>query len=152
MISKNDIILLLTEMSEQGEDVTNDLKLVLNSDYIPFDVLKKINESKPLDVLKFYEKLRKSYNAKKSKLYINIVKIDENLIEDPKTVLTTASALLNQLLQFNAEDKTLFYSHSRADEIVKVLEIYFKTYNISPIVKLLHLVKADLKCLEEISK
>ena len=149
MISKDDVILLLTEMGDNNKE---DIMRVLKSSSIPLDILKKINDSKQLDLLRFYEKLRKSYNAKKSKLYINILKVDENLIEDPKTILTTASALLNQILQFDVEDEAMFYSHSRADELVKVLEIYFKTFNIEPLRKLLNLVKADLKCLEELKK
>ena len=149
MISKDDVILLLTEMGDNNKE---DIMRVLKSPSIPLDILKKINDSRQLDLLRFYEKLRKSYNAKKSKLYINILKVDENLIEDPKTILTTASALLNQILQFEVEDEAMFYSHSRADELVKVLEIYFKTFNIEPIRKLLHLVKSDLKCLEELKK
>ena len=77
MISKDDVILLLTEMGDNNKE---DIMRVLKSSSIPLDILKKINDSKQLDLLRFYEKLRKSYNAKKSKLYINILKLDENII------------------------------------------------------------------------
>ena len=63
MISKDDVILLLTEMGDNNKE---DIMRVLKSSSIPLDILKKINDSKQLDLLRFYEKLRKSYNAKKS--------------------------------------------------------------------------------------
>ena len=78
------------------------------------------------------------------------MKSDENAIDDAKTILTTLSALLNQILQFDVEDRSMFYTHARADEIVKVLNIYFNTKDIDPAYKLLSLVKADIKILEMI--
>ena len=78
------------------------------------------------------------------------MKSDENVLDNPKTILTTLSALLNQILQYKAKDQVMFYSHIRSDEIVKVLNIYFKTYNLEPAIKLLQLFKADLKSLEMI--
>lgn len=150
MITRSDLVLLLTDLQEKGIDVTEDISKLYQTSNIPVDVLKKINDSRPLDLLKFYEKLRESYNKKRSKLYINIMKSDENAIEDVKTILTTLSALLNQILQFEADDKSMFYTHSRADEITNVLKIYFETKNINPAYKLLSLVKADIKILDMI--
>ncbi len=148
MITKTDLLLLLTELQAQGVDTSADVKYLMSSKSIPLDLLKKINQDRQLDVARFYEKLRASYNTKKSKLYINIMKSDENTISDPNTILTTLSALLNQILQFKADDKVMFFKHVRANEIVQVLDIYFKTYNIKPALKLLTLMKADIKCLE----
>lgn len=148
MITKSDIILLLTDLQNKGFDVKSDIATVLASPSIPLDILKKVNDNRSLDILSFYEKLRQSHNAKRSKLYINIMKADENVLKDPKTVLTTLSALLNQILQFNAEDRTMFYQHARCNEILTVLGIYFKTYNLEPATKLLTLYKADIVALE----
>ena len=150
MITKSDIILLLTELETNGVDVKEDIKKTVNSTSIPLDVLKKINDLRNLDVVNFYTKIRNSYNKKKSKLYINIMRSDENVLNNPKTILTTLSAMLNQVFQFNAEDQTLFYKHVRSDEITKVLEYYFKTYDLDPAMKLLQLFKADIKVLEMI--
>lgn len=151
MIAKSDVILLLTELQNQGIDVKEDLNKVISSPSIPLDVLKKINENKSLDVLNFYDKLRKSYNEKRSKLYINIMKSDENVIKNPKTIITTLSAMLNQILQYKPEDQALFYKHARADEIVKCLGIYFNSYNLEPSRRLLELTKADIVALETIN-
>ena len=148
MIAKNDIILLLTELQNQGVDVSNEIGLVLKSQQIPLEALKKINDNRPMDIINFYEKIRKSYNDKRSKLYINLMKADENVIKDPRTILTTLSGMLNQILQYKAEDQPLFYKHSRADEITKVLNIYFNNYNIEPAQQLVTLMKADIKALE----
>ena len=146
MINKSDLVLLLTELDLP--DTEKDIMEIYKTPDIPINILKKINEARPLDLLQFYEKLRASYNKKRSKLYINIMRSNENLIEDTKTVLTTLSSLLNQILQFECENKGMFYKHARADEILKVLNIYFNTYNIEPAYKLLTLVKTDIKCLD----
>lgn len=148
MITKTDLLLLLTELQEQGVDTDADIKYLMSAKSIPLDLLKKINQDRQLDVARFYEKLRASYNNKKSKLYINIMRSDENTISDPNTILTTLSALLNQALQFKADDKVMFFKHVRTSEIVQVLEIYFKTFNIKPALKLLTLYKADIKAFE----
>lgn len=148
MISRSDIVLLLTELQNNGEDVSKEISDLYKSPTIPLNILKKINDKRPLDLLQFYEKLRDSYNNKRSKLYINIMKSDENLIQDAKITLTTLSALLNQILQYDVQDKPMFLKHARADEITKVLDIYFNTYNIEPAYKLLALIKADIKVLE----
>lgn len=150
MIAKSDVILLLTELQNKGIDVKDEMNLVLKSQNIPLEALKKINDNRSLDILKFYEKLRRSYNDKKSKLYINIMKADENVLTDPRTITTTLSALLNQILQYKPEDTALFYKHARADEIVKCLSIYFNTYNLEPSRRLLEITKADIKCLQMI--
>lgn len=150
MISRSDILLLLTELQTKGEDVSKEINELYSSQIIPLDILKKINDNRPLDLLQFYEKLRDSYNKKRSKMYINIMRSDENALTDPKITLTTLSALLNQILQFDCEDKPMFLKHARADEITKVLSIYFDTYNIEPAYKLLSLIKADIKVLQMI--
>ena len=148
MISKSDVVLLLTELQNSGEDVSRDIMSLYKSDTIPLEILKKINSTKPLSVVRFYEKIRQSYNKKHSKMYINIMRSDENAIQDVKTILTTLSGLLNQILQFECDDKPMFLKHVRADEITKVLDIYFKTFNIEPAFKLLKLIKADVKVIQ----
>lgn len=150
MISKNDILLLLTELQNSGVDCHKEFDLTLKSQDIPLEALKKINDNRPIDIVKFYDKLRRSYNEKHSKLYISIMKSDENKLNDPRKILTTLSALLNQILQYDAEDKVLFYKHSRCNEIIKVLEIYFNNYNLDPASQLLALMKADIISLEYI--
>ena len=68
MISKSDIILLLTELQQDGVDVTKEISTLYKTENIPLDTLKKINNSKPLSVIKFYDKIRQSYNKKHSKM------------------------------------------------------------------------------------
>lgn len=148
MIRKADVVLLLKDI---GEDKPEVLRELYASQDIPLNILKKINDQKSLDVLNFYEKLRKSYNHKKSKLYINIVKSDETENINAQQVLTTLSALLNQILQYEPEDKVIFLKHVRAEEIAKVLTIYFTTFKVEPAVQLLKLIKADLCVLENVS-
>lgn len=149
MITRNDCILLLTDIQNQtGENTSNYIKELFKSPSIDVNILKFINDKRQLDLTRFYEKLRKSYNNKKSSLYINIVKETE----EPTEVLTTLASLNLQILLFakNVEDKVMFYNHARSNEITYVLNNYFKTFDIQPCLKLLRLVKADLKVCEMI--
>ena len=145
MITKNDCILLLTELEENGVDTKSALREAL-ANGATFSVIKFINDSRQLDLTRFYEKVRKSYNKKKSTLYINIVKE----IESPNDVLTTLSALLTQVLLFarDVENREMFLKHARAWEISKVLADYFQTYSLTNCIKLLRVIKADIKALE----
>ena len=74
MISKNDLLLLLTELEDKGLDVSAMTQKLFSTSSIPLDVVKFINDNRQLDLTAFYENLRRNYNKKKSKLYISIVK------------------------------------------------------------------------------
>lgn len=148
MITKNDCYLLLSELSDKGLDTSKAIKDLMSSNSPSLEVIKFINDNRQLDLTMFYEKLRKSYNNKKSKLYINIVKE----IEHPNDVLITLTSLLTQIMLFskNVEDRQMFLRHSRADEITKVLSNYFKDYDLTNCVKLIKMFKIDIKALESI--
>lgn len=136
-------------MSDNGIDTTKEFTKVVASREIPLDVIKFINSNREMDLSKFYSYIRKSYNNKKSKLYINIMKE----IDDVQDVLTTLASLNLQILLFSkkAEDRQMFLKHARAEEISKVLAIYFQNYDLTNCVKLLHLIKADIITFEMIS-
>lgn len=148
-ISRNDCLLLLKDIEDKGIDTREAISELVKSKDATFNVLKFINDNRRLEVTEFYEYIRKSYNLKKSNLYKNIVKE----IEDPNEVLTTLSAMETQILLHarNVENKQLFLRHARAEEIALVLSNYFKTYDITNCIKLLKLIKCDIKCLETIS-
>lgn len=148
MITKNDCILLLTDLEERGIDTREQLKYMVKNAEPSVSIIKFINDNRQLDLSNFYEKIRKSYNNRKSNLYINIVKE----IDKPSEVLTTLSALLTQILLFsrNVEDREMFLRHARADDISKILSNYFNTYDLTNCLKLLRIIKADLKVLESI--
>lgn len=150
-ITKQDCLLLLTELQDEGIECKTQLTTLLKSDSPSIEILKFINDNKQLDVVAFYEKLRKSYNQKKSKLYINIVK--ENF-DEPKDILTTLGSLNLQILLYNkqVENSTIFLKFVRFEEITKCLYNYAKTGDIIPCIKLLQLVKADLKILDYINR
>ena len=145
MITKQDCLILLSEIG-----ATDKIKELLSQPTPSIEIIKFINDNRQLDLTRFYEKLRKSYNQKHSKLYINIVKETE----DVNDVLTTLSALLTQILLFskNTDDKIMFLRHARADEISLVLNSYFKTYDITNCLKLMRIIKADLKVCEHFNK
>lgn len=149
MISKNDLILLLTDLQEKGIDVSKELSTTIKNG-VQISTIGFINAHRQLDLYKFYEKIRKSYNEKHSNLYINIMRE----IDNTNKILTTLSALETQILIFSksAENREMFLRHSRALEISRVLSNYFQTYDLKPCIKLLQLIKADIKCLQEVSK
>ena len=147
MLTKNDLILLLTELEGKGIDVNPYFLPLMKSESISHDVLKFINDHRQLDVAAFYDMIRKNYNNKKSNLYHNLVREEFN---DPNDVLTTLAALNLQILLFakKLSDSKLFLKHSRGDEITKVLNNYYTTYDLIPCLKMLRLIKADLKSFE----
>ena len=149
MLKKNDLILLLTQLQAEGEDVSSQLRTVVSSTEIPLDVVKFINDKRQLDVTGFYEQLRKSYNNKRSSLYINLVRED---VKDPNEVLITLSSLNLQILLYakHLDNPQMFLSHSRAEEITRVLNNYYRTYDLVPVMTLRNLVRSDLKVFESI--
>lgn len=150
MITRNDCLILLNELNVKGIDTSKQLLAIVAQKNPSIEIIKFINDNRQLDLTNFYYKIRKSYNEKRSKLYINIVKE----VEDPNEVLTTLSAMLTQILIFarTVEDKTMFLRHARAEEISAVLNNYFKNYDITYAQKLLKVIKADIKCIEYITK
>lgn len=144
MLTKNDCLLLLLEID--GEEAKKMANEVARTGKLTSQIIKFINDKRPLDLAKFYEKLRHSYNQKKSSLYINIVKETE----DTTDVLTTLSAMALQILLFgkNVEDKMMFFRQARLSEIYKALHDYATTGDIIPCQKLLRVIKADIKMLE----
>ena len=124
MLTKNDLLLLLTDMEDHGVDVGSNITKLVKTDGISHDVLKFINNNRQLDVANFYDMLRKNYNHKKSKLYMNLVKEE---FDDPSDVLVTLSALNLQIFLYakKLENNQLFLKHSRGEEITKVLNNYY---------------------------
>lgn len=148
-IKKTDCLLLLTELQENGIDVTEQINKLMATRELPVEVLKFINSHKSLDAVNFYERIRDNYNKKRSNLYINIV----GGVKDPQEVLTTLAALNLQILLYSkhVENKSQFFSHLRATEIIKVLDNYYKTFDLTNCLNLLKLIKADLCVLENIN-
>lgn len=149
MLTKQDLLLLLTDIEDSGINVDNQITRLLRSETITYDSLKFINDNRQFDVSVFYELLRKNYNHKKSTLYINLVKEE---LDNPNEALVTLSALNLQIILFakKLSDNKMFLKHSRAEEITRVLNNYYKTYDLIPCLKLLKLIKADLVAFEQI--
>lgn len=148
MLKKTDILMLLTELQDNGEDVSKYINSLYKTTNISLDTIKFINDHRQLDVSQFYEKLRSNYNHKKSDLYINIVKE----IDDLDEILTTLAAYNLQVLLFGRKikNKEMFYKSSRVEEVTRVLNNYYKTYDIDQCRIVLSLIKADIKLFEEI--
>ena len=152
MITRRDCLLLLAELQQKGIDTLAMSQRAMRSSDIDIDVIKFINDHRRFEANIFYEKLRKSYNNKKSMLYKNIVTCDE--VDCTNTVLTTLGALNLQILLFlnNVEDTKMFMRHLRYEEITQALLNYSQTFDLVPCIKVLQIIKADLKAFEYINK
>ena len=149
MLQNTDLIILLSELDANNVKGAKELMpSLIGKTSISLDALKFINEHRPLDVTEFYERVRKNYNDKRSNLYKNIVRE----VEDSQDVLTTLHALSLQIILYSkhVEPKniSMFFKHTRAEEITRVLNNYYKTYDIISAKKLLKLIKADLCAFE----
>ena len=99
MIDKRDCFILLSELQDDGvEEAQKYLNQLLASKQQSLEVIKFINDNRQFDANKFYEKIRKAYNDKKSQLYMNIVREDNF---DADNILTTLAALNLQILLFS---------------------------------------------------
>lgn len=149
MISSNDCIVLLTEIKQElGIDTGKYIKKVLTSGTPDIETLKFINDNRQMDLTAFYEKLRKSYNHKKSQLYIKLVKgPDSNNINE---VLNTLNSYALQVTLFSRDvkDKQIFFRFTRLQEVYQCLYYYTKTYDLTNCINLLNIIRADLKTLE----
>lgn len=151
MITKGDVTILLNDLQEKGVDINGYLKELYSTSSIPSSIIKFLNENRSFDIANFYEKLRHNYNKKRSDLYLNIVKeLDDNVEE----VLTTLASYNLQVLLYakSLEDKEMFYRNSRVEEVTRVLNNYYKTFDIESCVKVLSLIKADIKVFESLRK
>ena len=146
-ITKTDCLILLKGLQNKGIDTKDAMVKVVKAADPPFEVIKFINDNRPFEVSNFYDRLKKNNNLRKSTLYKNIVRSDE---DEPKNVLTTLSSLNLQILLFaeKCENPTMFLQNARFDEINAVLYNYSKTFDIIPCIELLKAVKADLKAFE----
>ena len=150
MITKNDTLLLLKQIKDSGVDTNAITRKAVMSPEVNLEVVDFINQHRPFDLGKFYEKLRHSYNKNRSELYAHIVKE----IEDPSDVLTTLASLNLQILLFSKEVENvhLFYQSARLTEINWALLNYSNEFDIIPCLKLLRLIKADLKAFEYMNR
>ena len=151
MITKSDITLLLNELKDKGIDINGYIKELYSSSTIPLNILEFLTDTRNLAVANFSEKLRSNYNKKKSDLYINIVKED---IDDIETILTTLASYNLQVLLYarQLKDKEMFYRNSRVEEVTRVLNNYYKTFDLETCIKLISLIKADIKVFESLKK
>lgn len=149
MITKDDCMTILVKLGDEGISVNSVIRKLLIAKEVPLDVLKFIAENRGMEVINFYEMLRKRYNQKKSPIYKNI--LDD--LNNDKEIITTLSCLLTQVLLYGEKlsNPSLFYKEVRAEEITKVLNNYFKDENTEICKALLRLIKTDLLVLEYIN-
>ena len=153
MISKKDCMALLVKIEDEtGINVNEYLKQIAISKEPPISVLKFIAEKRGIEVINFYEILRKSYNANKSPLYKNIVS------EKWENFAVILSSLLTQIALHTTKLKDSFLikdflKQVRAQEITQVLNNLYNSESdegASALV-LLKLIRSDILVLEYIT-
>lgn len=147
MITKNDCLSLLTTIDDK--DTNKYIKILLTDKSIPLEVLQFIADKKGLELMNFYEHIRQNHNKKKSPLYINIVK--EN--DDYKDIRTTLSSFLNQALLYSnkLDDSTKFLKGARVEEVSRALNTYFKSNDMGECIAIMQLIRADLFFMEYVA-
>jgi hypothetical protein len=145
MITKDDCMSILLKLEDQGLNINSAMRKLVVAKDIPLDVLKFIAQNRGMEAINFYEMLRSRYNQKKTPLYKNILKNN-----DDKEVTTILACLLTQIVLYSKklESKDLFLREIRAEEISRVLHDYFKTDDLEQCKKMLGLIKSDLLVLE----
>lgn len=145
MITKDDCMSILLKLEDQGININNMMRKLVIAKDTPLEVLQFIAQNRGVEALNFYEMLRVRYNKKKTPLYKNILK--ENSDDEVTTIL---ACLLTQIVLYSKklDSKELFLKEIRAEEIARVLHVYFETDDLEQCKKLLHLIKADLMVLE----
>lgn len=136
---------ILLKLEDQGININNMMRKLVIAKDTPLEVLQFIAQNRGVEALNFYEMLRVRYNKKKTPLYKNILK--ENSDDEITTIL---ACLLTQIVLYSKklDSKELFLKEIRAEEIARVLHVYFETDDLEQCKKLLHLIKADLMVLE----
>lgn len=150
MITKQDCMSLLIKLEDKGINIDPYMKKLLIAKDLPIDVLKFIAQNKGIEVINFYEMLRKKHNQDKSPLYTNILKDHTDVGE----VLITLSCLFVQILLYNkklTENNDLFLKEIRAEEITRAVSDYFKDGIETTALTLIKAIKADLLVLEYIN-
>ena len=149
MLQKNDCISLLVKLEDSGipkKEIDKYITQVIVSNTMPIEALKFIVANNGIKAVDFYEYLRKKHNKDKSPLYTNI------LSDTPRDdVITTLTCLLTQIVLYSNKldtDKEAFLHDVRAEEITRVLNIYFSTGAKDDCDSLLGLIKTDLLVLE----
>ena len=148
MISRTDVVLLLSSLNIPEQQVQDLIRQVYGSQDLPLEVLQFINDRRQLDLTAFYQKLRKSYNHKKSKLYVMLVRDDLNPAEIPTTL--ASYGLQVALYADKASDRQMFLNHARAREVNVVLAKYYTDYDLTGCLNLLRVIRADLIACEVI--
>lgn len=148
MITKADCLSILVKLEkDQNINVDKYVKQVaLAKDTIPLEVLRFIANNRGLEVVNFYEMLRKKHNKDKSPLYTNILKE----ISDPNEVVLTLSCLLTQIMLYGNKlsNPEAFYKEVRAEELTRALNTFFGDSNWEICKTVLRLVKSDILVLE----
>lgn len=145
MITKDDCMSILLKLEDQGLNINSAMRKLVVAKDLPLDVLKFIAQNRGMEAINFYEMLRSRYNQKKTPLYKNILKNN-----DDKEITTILACLLTQIVLYSKklESKDLFLREIRAEEISRVLHNYFETDDLEQCKKMLSLIRSDLLVLE----
>lgn len=151
MITKADCLNILVKLEDTGvnkNEIDYYIQQLMLTDSPSIDTLKFIAKNQGIEVISFYEMLRKKHNKAKSPLYTNILKENQDAI-------TTLTCLLVQVVLYSNKldelTKNSFLKEARAAEISSALYSYFATGDTSSCSNLLKLIKTDLLVLEGIN-
>ena len=150
MITKEDCMSILVKLEDNGVNINQQILKLATAKEVPIDTLKFIAAHQGIEVINFYEMLRKSHNKNKSPLYTNLLKEQKEKDE----ILTVLACLLTQIILYSkklTDNKQAFLKEARAEEITKVLNDYFKNEDFPACETLLKLIRTDILVLDYIN-
>lgn len=144
MLTSQDLIYFLTKCNTKEADVI--IRKLLTSSAFKGEAISYLNSTRSIDIVNFYEHLRKSYNEKRSSLYINLMKEDLPL-EDQ--VITLASYILQANIYLKkAINRPLFIRESEVNNSALALQKYYSQEDLLEVRNQLNKIKEDIKLYE----
>lgn len=144
MLTNQDLIYFLTKWNTKEADVI--IRKLLTSSSFKGEAISYLNSLRSIDIVNFYEHLRKSYNEKHSSLYINLMREELSLDEQ---IITLASYILQANIYLKKSiNKPLFIRESSLLDASRALELYYSQEDFLWVSKQLSKIKEDIKLYE----
>ena len=146
LANKHDCYAILFKLQEQGEDITTELKELLETDTIPKRVVNElVNQDN--DVVNFYLNLNKKAHKIIKEILTCEGKPVGTYLKIATSIITQGVIAMEHLYKDDIDGQTNFIECLRLKEISTALSTYFNNGDYSELVEVINLNKADVKLL-----
>lgn len=145
-LSIEDLLYLLSRAHTQTADALLNSLMTTRSYTTKAAAIRYLASIQSLDIANFFEHLRSSCNKGKSRLYINLMK-EENNPDD--LIITLSSYILQANIYLKKSvNKRLFTEEAQLAEATEALNSYYKTRDLQLILNEVSKIKANIKLWE----